>query len=88
MPYCDDTHLEIGFDGTETASRKNYIEQAKTISGPDLVLTDAQDLCTNARFCDAKGGIWKLTRDSADARSKEIAIREAFNCPSGRLVVY
>jgi CDGSH-type Zn-finger protein len=87
-PYCDETHSEIGFDGTETASRKSYIEQAKKISGPDLVLTDAQDLCTNARFCDAAGGIWKLTRDSANARSKEIAIEEASNCPSGRLVVW
>jgi CDGSH-type Zn-finger protein len=87
-PYCDDTHVKIGFDGTEAASRKSYIEQAKNMPGPDLVLTDAQDLCTNARFCDAAGGIWKLTRDSADAKSREIAIREAFNCPSGRLVVW
>jgi CDGSH-type Zn-finger protein len=88
MPYCDDTHLEIGFDGTETASRKNYIERAKRIQGPDLVLTDAEDLCTNARFCDAAGGIWKLTRNSADAKSREMAIQEASNCPSGRLVVW
>jgi CDGSH-type Zn-finger protein len=87
-PYCDEAHVEIGFDGTETASRKSYIEQAKNISGPDLILTDAQDLCTNARFCDAAGGIWKLTRDSADPKSREIAIQEASNCPSGRLVVW
>lgn len=87
-PYCDHTHGKIGFDGTETASRKKYLEQAKKISGPDLVLTDAEDLCTSARFCDAAGGIWKLTRDSADAKSKETAIREASNCPSGRLVVW
>jgi CDGSH-type Zn-finger protein len=88
MPYCDDTHAKIGFDGTETASRKKHLEQAKKISGPDLVLTDAQDLCTSARFCDAAGGVWKLTRESGDAKSKEIAIEEACNCPSGRLVVW
>jgi CDGSH-type Zn-finger protein len=87
-PYCDDAHIEVGFDGTETASRKNYIEQAKKISGPDLVLTDAQALCTTARFCDAAGGVWKLTKDSGDAKSREIAIQEACNCPSGRLVVW
>jgi CDGSH-type Zn-finger protein len=88
MPYCDDTHTRIGFDGTETASRKGYLEQAKKISGPDLVLTDAQGLCASAGFCDAAGGVWKLTRESGDAKSREVAIEEASNCPSGRLVVW
>jgi len=87
-PYCDESHAKIGFDGTETASRKKYLEQAKRISGPDLVLTDVQELCASARFCDRAGGVWKLTRDSGDAKSKEIAIQEACDCPAGRLVVW
>src|SRR5208282_2300121 len=28
-PFCDGTHAKIGFDGTETANRQPYIEQAK-----------------------------------------------------------
>jgi CDGSH-type Zn-finger protein len=87
-PYCDGRHAKIGFDGTETASRKKYIEQAEKTSGPNLVLTDAQELCASARFCHRAGGVWKLTKDSDDAKSKEIAIQEACNCPSGRLVVW
>lgn len=87
-PYCEGTHAKIGFDGTETASRKQYLEQAEKISGPDLVLTDAQALCASARFCDRAGGVWRLTRDSGDTKSKEIAIQEACDCPSGRLVVW
>jgi CDGSH-type Zn-finger protein len=87
-PYCDGRHAKIGFDGTETASRKKYLEQAEKTSGPDLVLTDAQELCASARFCHRAGGVWKLTRDSHDARCKEIAIQEACDCPSGRLVVW
>jgi len=87
-PYCDGTHAKIGFDDTETASRKKYLEQAEKTSGPALALTDAQELCAAARFCDRAGGVWKLTRESANVKSKETAIQEACNCPSGRLVVW
>ncbi len=27
-PFCDGTHARIGFDGTETATRKPYVRQA------------------------------------------------------------
>lgn len=87
-PYCDKTHLKVDFDGTETASRKKYNEQAERISGPDLDLTDVQDLCVGARFCHRAGGTWKLTENSDDPKSKKIAIEEACDCPSGRLVVW
>jgi len=85
-PYCDSTHAKIDFDGTETASKKKYIEQAEKISGPSLDLTDVKNLCASARFCHRAGGTWKLTKNSGDPKSKEIAIQEACDCPSGRLV--
>ena len=87
-PYCDGTHAKIGFDGTETASKKKYLEQAEKISGPDLILTDAQAFCSTARFCYRAGGVWKLTRESNKPELKEIAIQETCNCPSGRLVAW
>lgn len=86
-PYCDGTHAKVNFDGTETTSRKKYLEQAEKLLGPDLVLTDAPELCAAARFCDRAGGVWELTKHSDDPKSKETAIQEACNCPSGRLVV-
>ena len=70
-PYCDGTHAKIGFDGTETASKKKYLEQAENISGPDLILTDAQAFCSTARFCHRAGGVWKLTRESNNPELKE-----------------
>jgi CDGSH-type Zn-finger protein len=87
-PYCDGTHIEIEFDGTETASREKYLHQAKTLQGPDLVLTDAQRLCASGQFCDRASGAWKLTKKSDDPNSRKIAIREACDCPSGRLVAW
>ena len=86
-PFCDGTHIRVNFNGTETASREPYLDQAKRIDGPDLELTDAQVLCAAARFCDRAGGIWNLTQQSMDSEAKKVAIEEAGNCPSGRLVV-
>ncbi|PKM77215.1 MAG: iron-binding protein [Firmicutes bacterium HGW-Firmicutes-15] len=87
-PYCDGTHIEMEFDGTETASREKYIDQAKRLQGPDLVLTDTQRLCASGQFCDRASGAWKLTKDSNNPNSREIAIQEACDCPSGRLVAW
>jgi len=87
-PHCDGTHLKEKFDGTEIASREKYIKQAGKIVGPKLTLTDAQDLCAFGRFCDRAGGIWDLTKKSNDPKSKEIAIQEGCDCPSGRLVTW
>jgi len=87
-PYCDGSHIKVEFDGTETASREPYREQAETLEGPGITLTDAEALCAGARFCDRAGGIWSLVHDSDDPEAKEIAIQEAKDCPSGRLVVW
>jgi CDGSH-type Zn-finger protein len=84
-PFCDDSHLSNGFNGTETASRAPYTSQAAIIRGSHLILNDAEQFCASARFCHPGGGVWGLAQseDSADAQH---AIREAGNCPSGRLV--
>jgi CDGSH-type Zn-finger protein len=87
-PFCDGTHVKIKFDGTEEAARTPYLEQAGEIEGPGLKLTDAQDFCASARFCHRAGGTWKLTEKSDDPKAKKIAIEEACDCPSGRLVAW
>jgi CDGSH-type Zn-finger protein len=87
-PFCDGTHIEVEFNGTETASREPYLEQAERISGPELELTDFKELCAIARFCERAGGIWDLVQKPDTPEAKGIAIEEARNCPSGRLVVW
>jgi CDGSH-type Zn-finger protein len=87
-PFCDGTHRGIGFDGTETASRKPYLEKAKIFEGPDLKLTDAPEFCDHSRFCLRSGGIWKLIQKSDDKEARLTAIEEAMICPSGRLVLW
>jgi CDGSH-type Zn-finger protein len=85
-PFCDGTHGKVNFNGTETASKKTHDKQSKVMDGPTLKLEDAPALCAAARFCHRGGGTWELTHHSDDSRSRELAIEEACQCPSGRLV--
>ncbi len=87
-PFCDGTHARIEFDGTETASRAPYLEQADLLDGPTMELTDAEVLCAFARFCDPDGRVWNLVgeTDREDERAK--FKHEAGHCPSGRLVAW
>jgi CDGSH-type Zn-finger protein len=86
-PFCDGTHIEVKFVGTETADEEIHFNQPKEITGPALRLTDIEALCASARFCHRAGGIWKLVPESSNPQKKQIAIEEASDCPSGRLVV-
>ena len=87
-PFCDGTHKKIGFDGTETASRQSYGEQAKILKGPVLALTDAEALCASARFCDPNGTVWRQVKRTDDASVRTTFTRQVSNCPSGRLAAW
>jgi CDGSH-type Zn-finger protein len=87
-PFCDGTHMRIGFDGTETAAQEKYLDHPKEHDGPNLRLIDVEELCASARFCHRAGGIWNLIPKSDDPALKKTAVEEACDCPSGRLVVF
>lgn len=86
-PFCDYTHVSVGFDGSETAGHGSYMEQAAGIEGPELLLHDVRRLCAEARFCDRAGGLWNLIDRCGDPAVRALAIEEAQLCPSGRYVV-
>jgi Uncharacterized conserved protein len=87
-PYCDGTHTGVEWNGTETASMEDYIQQARRLRGPGIDLTDAQELCASGRFCDRAGGTWRLTKQSDNQEARNLAIQQACDCPSGRLVAW
>lgn len=88
QPFCDGSHIEAGFDGTETTGTKPYLQSARLFKGPAIDLTDVAALCAYARFCDRAGTVWRLVRRSGDPDARATAIQEASDCPSGRLVVW
>jgi len=87
-PFCDDSHLTAGFDGTETASRGPYDDQAAVIDGPTLAMSDVRPLCVLARFCDGHGDAWSAVEGSDDDDARRIAAHEVSHCPSGRLALH
>ena len=87
-PFCDGTHGEVGFKGTETASRRPYLDQAETVTGPTMLLTDAKSLCAFARFCDPKGRVWNLVMRSDDPEARRLTEYESGHCPAGRLIAW
>ena len=86
QPFCDGSHATAGFDGTETASRASYDEQADQLSGPVLTLNDARGLCAGARFCDRAGTVWTTVGEISDAADRAAFVSQVGQCPSGRLV--
>jgi CDGSH-type Zn-finger protein len=87
-PFCDGTHFKTPFDGTETASHQPYLKQAETIEGPTMLLTDRENLCAFARFCDPKGRIWNLVKQTDNPEAQRLVKHEAGHCPAGRLVAW
>jgi CDGSH-type Zn-finger protein len=85
-PFCDGTHKKIDFDGTETASHKTVLEQAKIIDGPNMQLADAEHLCASARFCDPNGQVWSQVTNCDDDKVRSQFIHQVGMCPSGRLL--
>jgi len=86
-PFCDSTHVKVNFDGTEVSDNEPFEKMAKAIDGPELILKDAEILCASARFCHRGGDIWDAIPESNDLNVKKNAVENAFDCPSGRLVV-
>ncbi len=87
-PYCDGSHTAAGFDGTETASRRPYLESVEKTTGPALDLTYSDEFCAEARFCHRGEEAWGYAGRSGDPEARKEAIREACDCPSGSLVAW
>lgn len=85
MPYCDGTHAQIGFDGTETADKSPYLKRADEYPGPELDLLD-DNRCAYARLCHRSGvDVWTLTEEAESEDMERQAVGGSWNCPTGRL---
>ncbi|MCL5883087.1 MAG: CDGSH iron-sulfur domain-containing protein [Actinobacteria bacterium] len=87
-PYCDGAHLASGFKDAEHSPKQPepFFEEADVIEGPGVTLYDYLSLCATGRFCHRGGDVWKLAATASDRESVECVIRDACDCPSGRLV--
>lgn len=87
-PFCDGSHVETGFDGTETAGHDPCLNTAERTVGPGVDLTWSPKFCMAARFCHGGKDAWTYAEASEDAAARAKAVEEAGNCPSGALVAW
>lgn len=87
-PFCDDTHLTNGFDGTEVADRGARADRMRTFRGEGVTLTDDESLCAHASFCvNRRTHVWAMVRDAEDPEVRQQLRTMVSHCPSGRLAL-
>jgi len=86
-PFCDGTHLNIGFKGDKDPSRNP--DKLDTYEGKDITIHDNRGVCAHAGFCtDNSPNIFNVENEpwiSPDADDAGKTARTIRMCPSGAL---
>ena len=86
-PYCDGTHISIGFVGEKENDR--VPDRVDEYAGPDITIVDNRGVCSHSGICtDNLPSVFKLGKepwiDASGATSDEI-MALVRRCPSGAL---
>ncbi len=84
-PFCDSTHFEVGFDGTETADLHPTAERQEIYPGStNIVIKRDTSLCMEAGFCGNRlANIEKLAAQTSDPQVRAQIMAMIEHCPSG-----
>jgi len=87
-PFCDMSHADIDFDGTETADVRPTAQRREVYPGSTKLIVRHDDhLCAGSGFCGTRlahiAQLVSTTDDDTTMRSQVIAMVE--RCPSGSL---
>jgi CDGSH-type Zn-finger protein len=86
-PFCDGTHCQVGFDGSETADTGVTAErQVVNPGGRNLVVKRDDSLCMDAGFCGNRlVSVERLVPATGDPNVLSQVIAMIERCPSGAL---
>jgi CDGSH-type Zn-finger protein len=84
-PFCDGTHHEVDFDGTETADTRKTAERRHEITGgTNIVVRRDFPLCMQSGFCgNRKTYIDAMVQDTHDTEIRSEIMAMIERCPSG-----
>jgi CDGSH-type Zn-finger protein len=84
-PFCDMAHLDVDFDGAETADTRPTAERQVTYAGGvHIVVKRDYALCTESGFCGNRvTNIEKMVPETADTQVRAQVMAMAERCPSG-----
>jgi len=86
-PFCDGTHRQIGFDGTETAdTNKTEFRSMKFPRGTRITVRKDSTLCMDSGFCGLRdAGMSQLVNATEDTKIRSLVMAMVERCPSGAL---
>jgi CDGSH-type Zn-finger protein/uncharacterized Fe-S cluster protein YjdI len=86
-PFCDDTHIDIGFDGTETADPGPTKSRMDSFPpGTHILVRKDDSLCMQSGFCGfSRANLTQLILSSQDTRTRALVMAMVERCPSGAL---
>ncbi len=86
-PFCDGTHVSIGFDDSPDPDR--VPDQLDTYRGSQVVVSDNRGICSHAGFCtDNLPEVWRSGVEpwiDPDGAAPDDVVRVVRMCPSGAL---
>jgi CDGSH-type Zn-finger protein len=87
-PFCDDTHFDAGFDGTETADSAPTADRQVVIAGGKrIVVRRDYSLCMEAGFCGNRHtNVEEMTPQTGDPQVRAQVMAMIERCPSGSFV--
>ncbi len=86
-PFCDGTHVKVGFEGTEVASTETFSDVEKVYEGIGIKVHRVGPICQHASFCANQSTDWfQMLPDTDDITVKGRVIDMIEHCPSGALV--
>jgi CDGSH-type Zn-finger protein len=86
-PFCDGTHYEIEFDGTETADPRTMAERQRIFTnGTRIVVKRDFTLCSESGFCgNCVASIEEMIPFTDDTQMRAQVMAMIERCPSGAL---
>jgi CDGSH-type Zn-finger protein len=86
-PFCDGTHVRIGFEGSETADTAVTAARQRIYDGTEIVVKRDGSLCMHAGFCVARTRrIPEMMPDTGDSDVRAQIMGMIDRCPSGSYV--
>jgi len=84
-PYCDASHCEFDFDGTEAAPTSTFAERARVDDkGVGIIVKSDFSLCMDSGFCGNRlTKIKKMVADTAEPKIRAEIMAMIDRCPSG-----
>jgi CDGSH-type Zn-finger protein len=88
MPFCDSSHNDFDFDGTETADTGSTADRQETLEGSKGIVVKKDDyLCMNSGFCGNRlTNIDEMLSDTSEPRVRAEIMAMIERCPSSTYV--